>query len=98
MAIAIATDQLLIDIKSWYHHLRMVQAHLDTSALAGMTPAQLDFCSAVVADLLGACEDAASYLLTETISVTAKEAGVGSGPSHEHCGGGQPSAPGPGAV
>lgn len=78
MAIAIATDQLLIDIKSWYHHLRMVQAHLDTSALAGMTPAQLDFCSAVVADLLGACEDATSYLLAEALVVTAQEACVGS--------------------
>lgn len=83
MAIAIATDQLLIDIRSWYHHLRMVQAHLDTSALAGMTPAQLDFCSAVVADLLGACEDAASYLLSEALVVTAQEARVGEGSEPE---------------
>lgn len=92
MSVVITTDQLLIDIRNWYHHLRMVQAHLDTSALAGMTPQQLDYCHDVIADLLGACEDATSFILTEARRLeTAPEAGLGPGDSSSvpHHGGGE---------
>lgn len=79
MAIAITTDQLLIDIRNWYYRLRMVQAHLECSGVAGLTPAQLDYSLEVVTDLLEACEDAASFIQREAEDLEAPpEAGLGS--------------------
>jgi len=80
MAIAISADQVLVDIRNWYYRLRMVQAHLETSAVSGMTPRQLDFCVDTVNDLLGACEDASSFIASEVLRVApVEEEGVGEG-------------------
>lgn len=78
--IGITTDQLLIDIRNWYFRLRMVQAHLETSAIAGLTPAQLDYSLEVVRDLVGACEDAEAFIQREIEDLPpSPEAGLGAG-------------------
>lgn len=84
MAIAVSTDQILVDIRSWYYRLRMVQAHLDRSADSLILHSRERlYIQDVICDLLEACEDAEAFISREAEKLEA-EAQAGLGPVRGH--------------